>query len=378
MSNIFYNSYDIFANDAYLEKRKLIPGGDAFSGYFQLFSSNITAIDRTNTFSIPLKTTVLPHLQMPTMRAFSKSFSDICDERAVFLMEKARRDNRKIAIMYSGGIDSTVILCAFLKNCSENDVRERLLVLLSDHSIIENPNFYNNYIVKYLNCASSFKFPYFLGNDDYILISGENADQLFGSQVVAKFIAYRSFDYLFTPLENASTEITDWIRLKLKDEHKKYAEHYWLMFKKLCDSAPIAIDNVYKFFWWINFTNKWQSVYVRILPYAKNRGNIKLEDNYTTFFSPEEFQLWSLNNPDNLVKESLDNVKFIAKDYILDFNKDTSYYKKPKVGSLTNIVKQKEIVMLLKDDMTYTQDFPSSSDEFNENNTFLEMMNDFV
>jgi hypothetical protein len=373
MSTIFYNSYDIFVNEAYHDKRNQIPGGHAFGGYFQLFSSNITSIDRTNTFSIPLKTTLLPHLQMPEMRIFTKSFSDICDDRAIELMDKAKRDNRKIAVMYSGGIDSTVIICALLKNCSEQDLRNHVVVLLTDHSILENPNFYNDYIIKKFECISSYRFPYFLGNDDYIVISGENADQLFGSQVVAKFIAYRSFDYLFTPLEQASGDIIDWMTMKLQDEYKKYAPYYWQMFKHLCNAAPIPIDNVYKFFWWINFTNKWQSVYVRILPYAKNRSNIKLEDNYTTFFCPEDFQLWSLNNPDNLVRESLDNVKYIAKDYILDFNGDQSYYKKPKIGSLTNIVKQKEIVMLLNDDMTFTNDYPDSQ-YWNETNTFSEMM----
>jgi len=378
MSTIFYNSYDIFVNPAYNVKRSAaIPGYHAFQGYFQLFSSNITAIDRSNTFTIPIKTEILPHLQMPQMRQFDKSFEQICDERAIFLMNKAKTDNRKIAVMYSGGIDSTVILCAFFKNCNLEDVKERIVVLLSDHSIIENPNFYNDYIIKHLTCVSSYRFPYFMGNDDYILISGENADQLFGSQVVTKYIAYRSFDHLCMPLEQAEGEIIDWFKLKLSHDHKRYAEGYWRMFKNMCDAAPIAIDDVYKFWWWINFVTKWQSVYVRILPYARTRENIKLEDNYTTFFCPEEFQLWSLNNPNSLIKDSIDMVKYVAKDYILDFNGDTSYYKKPKIGSLSNIVKQKEIVMLLRNDMTYMTDFPLNSEEFNANNTFLGMMNDF-
>jgi hypothetical protein len=145
------------------------------------------------------------------------------------------------------------------------------------------------------------------------------------------------------------------------------------MFKKLCDAAPIKIDTLYKFLWWINFTNKWQSVYVRILPYSKNRSNIKLEENYTTFFWPEQFQLWAMNNTDKLVKDNEDSVKYIAKDYILKFNGDQSYYKKPKIGSLTNLVKQKEIVMLLGEDMSSVNEYPAI-EHINEFNTFSEMM----
>jgi hypothetical protein len=33
--------------------------------------------------------------------------------------------------------------------------------------------------------------------------------------------------------------------------------------------------------------------------------------------------------------------------------------------------------MLLRNDMTYMTDFPLNSEEFNTNNTFLGMMNDF-
>ena len=101
----------------------------------------------------------------------------------------------------------------------------------------------------------------------------------------------------------------------------------------------------------------------------------KLQENYTTFYWPEQFQLWSMNNTDVLVKDTEDSVKYIIKDYILDFNRDQSYYTKPKVGSLTNLVKQKEIVMFMNDDMTYTKEFPTPDSEYiNQSNTFAEMM----
>jgi len=374
---IFYNSYDIFVNPAYHHLRDKIPGGHAMGGYYQLFSNNISVVDRTNTFTTPLKIEVMDHMKMPDFIKFDKTFDKIMDERAIEVMEKAKSSNKKLAVMYSGGIDSTGILCALLKNCSEQDIRKNVVVLLSDHSIQENQNFYDDYIIKKFECVSSFRFPYYLGNDDYLMISGENADQLFGSQVTVKFTAYRPYNFLFTPLEQAKDEIVEWMCGRLQDGYKKYASSYYDMFKKLCDAAPIKIDTLYKFLWWINFTNKWQSVYVRILPYSKNRSNIKIEENYTTFYWPKEFQLWSLNNTDKLVKDSEDSVKYITKDYILDFNGDKSYYKKPKIGSLTNLAKQKSLPFLLNRDMVVYEQYPLNDMFINKENTFAEIERDF-
>ena len=374
---IFFNSYDLFVNPnpLYYDRCNKLPGGHAMRGYFQLFSNNISVHDRTGTFTTPIKTDMMDHLKMPEFREFNRPFGELIDERAIELMNQVKASGKKLAVMYSGGIDSTAIVCSLLKNCSEKDIKENVIVLLSDHSILENQNFYNNYVSKKFECVSSFRFPYFVGNDNFLLISGECADQCFGSQVTGKFTSYRPYSFLFEKVDNVADEVIAWMTGRLQDEYKQYAPKYFAMFKKLCDAAPIPIDTLYKFLWWINFTNKWQSVYVRVLPYSKNIPNIKILENYTTFYCPEQFQLWAMNNTDRLVRDTEESVKYIIKDYILDFNGDKDYYKKPKVGSLTNLVKQKEIVMFLNDDMTYTKEFPTPDSEYiNQNNTFAEMM----
>ena len=57
-------------------------------------------------------------------------------------MNQVKASGKKLAVMYSGGIDSTAIVCSLLKNCSEKDIKENVIVLLSDHSILENQNFH--------------------------------------------------------------------------------------------------------------------------------------------------------------------------------------------------------------------------------------------
>jgi hypothetical protein len=355
-------------NKKYANDLQNVPGGQNFSDYFRIFSQNISAIDRTNILKFPLKTKVLPFMRLPKMIEFNKSFGDICDERAEFLMHRVKHDGRKLAVMYSGGIDSTAILCSLLKNCSKEDLKNHVVVLLSHVSINENPNFYYDHVVKYFECVSSYRFPLFLGNDDYMFISGENADQLFGSQVVGEYSKMYSYSDMKKPIGEVKDRIINWMGTKVKS--RKDAEYWFDRLKQIVDAAPIPIDTAYKFFWWVNFTTKWQSVYVRILAFAQNQDNIKLEDNYTTFFSTTDFQLWALNNSDTIMADVPSMSKSIAKQYILDYNGDESYLLKPKIGSLGKLARQKSIPMTISNDMIYDYNYPGDN-LYNYDNDFM-------
>lgn len=346
-----------------------LPGGKNFSDYFRIFSQNISAIDRTNTLKFPLKTKVLPFMEMPELVEFNKTFGEICDERAIELMNKVKRDGRKLAVMYSGGVDSTSILCSLLKNCSKEDLNNHVVVLLSHLSINENPNFYYDHVIKYFNCVSSYRFPAYLGNDNYMFISGENADQLFGSQVIGEYCKMYPYSDMKKPVAEIKDRIINWMQTRVKS--KKEAEYWFDKLKQIADAAPIPIDTTYKFFWWINFTTKWQSVYVRILAFTQNQDTLKLEDNYTTFFSTKEFQLWALNNSDSIMSEDPSMSKWVAKQYILDYNKDETYLLKPKVGSLGKLARQKAIPMTIDSNMFYDYDYPSDN-LYNYDNDFME------
>jgi hypothetical protein len=369
---IFYNSFDIFCNSKNKEKRSLIPGGNQFASFFQIFSENITCIDRNGIMQIPLKTKILDHLKIPEYTKFDTSFSDICDERAKFLLHKSEHiKHRKIVVMYSGGIDSTLILCSFLKHATPKQL-DNILVLLSEKSIDENPNFYYNHIIKKFKCESSWKFQYFLGNDDYLFVTGENADQLFGSQVNDEFTRDKPYTDLFRPIHEMEGQILDFLGSKLNDGHKQYAEPFFKLFEKMVSKSPIELNSVYRFFWWINFTTKWQSVYLRIIPYSKNTKTLKLEENYTTFYHTKEFQLWSLNNTNKFSYDVDQCGKKIAKQYILDVNGDVSYLNKPKMGSLSGLARRKEYVYTIDSDMNYINEYPSE-EYYNCENDFVEL-----
>lgn len=373
---IFYNSYDIFCNKKNIEKLKQIPGGLAFSSFFYVFSQNITAIDRTGIIKGPMKTELLPHLRLPQYdSSFSKTYEEIVDERAIEVLNLAKVSNRKLAVMYSGGIDSTLILCSFLRNFTDEDIKNWVVVLLSDHSVKENENFFYNYVVKKFNCASSFRYPYFLGNNDYIMLTGENADQLFGSQANDSFASLYTYDALHDSIKDREGDVIDFFTKRVSKGRKKYAEPLYRVLKKMNDAAPIELNTVYNFFWWINFSIKWQSVYARILPFSQYPETLKLQDNYTTFFYTDDFQQWAMNNTDKFFgpEPGPGSVKIPSKKYIIDVNGDTEYINKPKVGSLTKLVKQKQLATTVDSNMNFRYDWPTE-DMFNYDNDFVEMM----
>lgn len=367
---LYYNSYDIFNNSTYSKKLAEVPGGVEFSTMFKMFSQNITFVDRTETIKIPLKMHTPDFLKVPELNTFTgKSFDQICDERARSLLDQALASNRKIAVMYSGGVDSTLILCAFLKVAKPEELKQ-IIVLLSEKSVLENPNFYRDYVTKYFKCESSYKFPAYMGNDKILFVTGENADQLFGSQVAGNFAMFTSHESLLAPLADMESKVIEFFELTSPIQDRRYVEPTYRLLKRMTESAPIKIDTVYKFLWWVNFTMKWQSVYVRIMPYAWNKGGIKIEENYTTFYSPADFQLWSMHNSDKLVGDSPTESKPVQKEYILDVNGDVSYLKKPKVGSLAGMVQRKENSFFIDSNMQYHNTFPSEQ-YYNFDNDFV-------
>lgn len=370
----YYNSWDIFLSSAH-NVRNDIPGGDRFKDVFKCFSPNITFFDRTGTFDIPLKIHELDFLKIPQFEYNNTSFEDITDERAEQLFQHAKNTNRKIAIMYSGGIDSTTVVCSFIRTRTKEELKQHFVILMSEISIEENPTFAEKFIFKYFNVSSSFRYTSFLGNDDYILVSGENADQLFGSQVNDTLAEeYRDYKWLFEPIKTTEDKIISYFKWKLHGS-KERSKFLYDTFTNLCSAAPIPIDTAYNFFWWINFTTKWQSVYVRMIPFSHNISNVKLEENYTTFFYTQKYQLWSMNNYHNFLAESREQhtVKWPAKKYISTVTLDNDYDRKKKIGSLWRLVLQKNLPksLYIDEDGIIKPDYENPTQEYYiQNNHF--------
>jgi hypothetical protein len=339
---IWYNSIDMFheARGRHFNEYKDLPGFSTFRHLFGFFAANFSFTDRTCSVVSPVKTTILPACVLPEFKKVDYDFDELCQKRARWLLDHCIATDRKLVVMYSGGIDSTTILVSIFKVATEKELNERLVVLLNNYSIGENPNFYNDYIIK--KCPiidSSNKQNAFLGNDKYVVINGEGGDQLFGSAVNNYFFnaSTRGGNYVFSEPthEKIVASFDSWTNDIVA------TEKIIKLLDKVIASSPIPITTVYHYFWWINFALKWQSVYARTPAYtaARFQPTLKLEENFFTFFHFPEAQLWAMNNTDKFIKDEWKTYKYIMKDIIYDYNKD-AYYRdnKLKVGSLQYVV----------------------------------------
>ena len=367
----YYSSGTIFHNRDKFFKQEFEDnqyGLKTFFNIFKTFAANMSFHDRSNIITTPFNVKTIPEFELPTLTP-SLDFEEVCDNRAIELLDRAIKTNRKLLVMYSGGIDSTLILVSLLKNASHKDLKRYVHVLMSDESISENKKFYNDYVSRYFNISNSYMFNHFMCSTEYIFITGEGNDQLFGSQVLINNVL------LFgqTPWEvPVSRElIVKYFRNATDTDDE--AEQLFDILNSVCLAAPIPIDTMYKWFWWINFTCKWQSVFLRSASFVKkqNEQNLKLFDNYEMFFSPQEFQLWSMNNSNLLIGDSYKQYKKVCKDIIYNFNKDENYRdNKLKHGSLRAVLLKKPSVIAIDEHQKFIEIF--------DKQTFINPINSFV
>jgi hypothetical protein len=324
LSLIFYQMRPLFRRYGDL------PGMAAFWGIFRAYGVTVMPLDRTGTIKFPVRARSL--FPLPAMTACTKSYEQICNERALELLQRAETLDVPLYTFWSGGIDSTCVLVSLLK---QSIARDRIHVLMSEASISEYPEFYRQHIRGKLRCLPAHQFPYLVGTKN-LLVSGEHNDQLFGSDIIADAIKRCGFDDVMAPYNRAlmirfySERMTD----------QADAVQFVNSFERLKERAPVPLKTNYDLLWWINFTVKWQTVFMRLLSYVAPRNIHGLtadyvKDYYTTFYGTNDFQLWSMNNLDKRVRDSWNTYKWPAKNLIYDFTKDADYRdSKLKFGSV--------------------------------------------
>lgn len=357
----------LYYNPNILSQYRELPGIEFFSSFFKIFNPTVVFIDRTNTISIPILTKSL--FPIPQFKKSSKTFEELCGERARELLNRAELLNVPLYVLWSGGIDSTLALISFLKQASPRQAK-RLTVLLSEESITENRNFYQDHIRGKLNVRSSVMFPQILGTP-CLFVTGEHNDQLFGSDKVGELINQ------FGPsvVHQLYSRDLFYKFFSTKIEDGEVNNFYLDLFERLASAAPIPIETNFEFLWWINFSVKWQSVFLRALMYTTPR-NIKnitgeyMQNNYVTFYGTDDFQLWSLNNRDKKIRDSWSTYKWPCKDLIYDYTGDLIYRDtKVKKGSLYHILLQQIQYNFLDSEMNFFEQLDLSM-YYNERNDF--------
>lgn len=313
------------------------PGMRRYSNFFKLYGNWTIPVDRTGTVTMPVNTLSL--FPIPKLRPFAKTFEELCDERAIQVLADAEKLSATMYVLYSGGIDSTCLLVSLLKHATPQQ-KENIVVLLSHDSIAENPRFYDEHIRGKLRAGSSISFTERIGEDCYLL-SAEHNDMVMGSEKIGKMMTLYGPESIHQPYDR---DMVAGLFSTALSGDAMMGHFYVDLFERIRDAAPVPVETNMDFLWWSNFVVKWQSCFHYILLFTPPRNAHKvtqeyLDKRFISFYNTDEFQLWSMSNPDKRIKDTWKSYKWVCKDIIYKYNKDAEYRdNKTKKGSLLPLI----------------------------------------
>jgi hypothetical protein len=325
-------------NDSVSNYRVLNVHGHSWARITQLVIGSTDLRARIGNFSTPWGATPDALYRAPDLKYVNYDLFDLIDKRALDIFEISKKVNKKIALMWSGGIDSTLVLTSFLKNLSAADLSNVEIILNSD-SLVENFDFYQTFI------SGKFKLHHLLDfeiNNDildrYMVLHGDPGDCIFGPSLPAFWHLAREGKHTL-PWREYRHFIADYFD---NDEsiHRTPGFGLWYankISKNLEEVRPDGIDTIADWWWWNYFNFKWTASIVR--PFVRMRKDYsqpisrKHQQDFAnyTFFNTDEFQLWSYSNLKNHfrdVQKGSSNVKQEAKNYIFKFDHNELYTSK--------------------------------------------------
>ena len=260
------------------------------------------------------------------MPANNQTYEQMAIARAIDL----KKLDNKIYIMYSGGVDSSTAVLAFLMSWNKQEL-QRVYILCSTKSVKEFPELWSAIANEFKGrIKTSYKHVENSLRDGYV-ITGEHGDQIFGSDVLKTVCYIYGDEGIQKPWQCCMPEVYSFLF------GKEISERFIDKYKQTLKYCPFPIKTNFDWVWWFNFTNKWQHVKYRMLtykPWLDQKNNfVKIHH----FFDTPEWQKWSIDNHDLKIQKTMESYKFAAKEFIVNNTGFTDYFKKPKIGSLRSL-----------------------------------------
>jgi hypothetical protein len=300
---------------------------------FKVFSSGISFVDRTGTIQLPIRTSTPAQVCLPAPNpAFNSSFDECAVKRAEEIYQKHLALGVPIRLQWSGGIDSTSALVAFIELLGVDRAKKSLEIVMTSDSIVENPFVWEELIRK-----ENFKIINTLQfteqwNGSAIMVNGEGGDQIHGVDLY-RILIQQHGEHALTMLWTPDL-ISSFIKFKAKVSDYD-AERLAAVLIDQVKRAPIDINTMGDFWWWINFTCKWAATFYRIVTKSKHPIDAEFIDNYFfPFYASNDFQLWSMYKREEKHQGTWATYKWKAKDFVCDFLKNNDYQNKHRQSSL--------------------------------------------
>lgn len=306
-------------------------------------------IDRTGTLNNALNLKIL--YPMPALDcSFTMSLEQVIESRCKELLNTHQR----LHLLWSGGIDTTTMIVGFLKFAKAEDWEDRLSVHYCASSKEEHPRFFERYIRSLPQHEEIKGHLRDFVDRSRIVVTGDPADMLFGcvamqdafKKTLRKYSAYgvgsvhepeEVANPLYLALEHPWRSVVPEMLRALGVLHPgQRNENDWIHWiSQQVAKAPIPVETVYDFYWWIGYSMKFQT---DLLHLFFNQSEVTQEgiQSVEHFFLSAAWEQWCLHNhsskmPDKLVWASH---KQPLKQWIFEFDGDLDYYQnKTKVRS---------------------------------------------
>jgi hypothetical protein len=315
-------------------------------------------VTRNGEWTLPWKQELIPGFEMPAYDStFKKSFEEVTDQKALTIKERINQ-GEKFAVMYSGGIDSTVVLASLVKNLNNTELTH-VAVCASDDSIIENPHFWEKFVSNKLTVLDSKKHKYDdLIEKGYVPITADEGDCIFGTLIGLNM--YNNFDYMVSTMSPEIRLKLSNLKHRISDPEVHYSTFKELIIKHLgsawdprsgrilyekyvrnIETASVPVHSLHDFYWWLIFNVKYLNCSVRGALYYNDRVEWKTAiTTIVNWFNDPEYQRWSMANNNNGLKIRSTPVSYknVAKDYIYKVD-GNEWYKnfKTKLESMWTI-----------------------------------------
>ena len=281
--------------------------------------------DRTGT--IPHYIDFVNKSPMP-IEGTSRSIKEIAVERARELIAL----NKPIKVFWSGGVDSTSMMVAFLLAGADKLEREQFEVYLTRAGIIEYENFFRRFVyplphrlIRECDSQISTKdYP-----TDFSRRTGYfRADPRVTPGPEDVWVVGEVFNCLFGPLNTNSPNYYTRDDLHHKDVIPGDVVEFLEPYTK---RAPLDISIYKDYVWWVMFGFTWNL--------HKYRFSLDLPIRPTTsieFCDTLDYQRWAITNhyAKHVGRNGEFCYKYPMKQYIIEYTKDEDYYYMGKKGSM--------------------------------------------
>jgi hypothetical protein len=291
----------------------------------------------------------------------NKTYTEISDQRASELESLIETRNIPLAIFWSGGIDSSLIICSILKNFKKENL-SNVVVLMNNWSFLENPTLFNLIKENQLQIQNIDDLPEEYLNElfsSHIVTDGEPADKLWLVEIAIRYKDIFGNDSLNTLLRNSSESFIKFLEFSMPVHNAKYYFNFLLDNIKETN-APV--ETVGDLFWWVNFNYHWDG---HLLGWY-TKHTIKNQEafknyclNYHPWYVTEDYQYWSFfeNSKTKNIFSNAGEYKLEAKQYCFEIDKNEYYLKyKTKTGSYNRGNFKNNSLIILEDGTEFSGD----------------------